>query len=113
MEKGDAIPAQLCEALISINTKLDMPEAAVGILTEARQKYNVELEVRIHIVLEFSLMTLQQETWYEKLGRWEQAREVYEKKLATDSCNMEYIMGRIRCLHALAEWEKLNKISEM
>jgi FKBP12-rapamycin complex-associated protein len=53
-------PATTCEALISINNQLDLPEAAVGILLYAQQNYDIELK----------------ESWYEKLQRWDQAKEV-------------------------------------
>lgn len=53
-------PATTCEALISINNHLDLPEAAVGILLYAQQHYDIELK----------------ESWYEKLQRWDQAKEV-------------------------------------
>jgi len=88
-------PATTCEALISINNQLDLPEAAVGILVYARQNHNIELK----------------ESWYEKLQRWDDAKAVYEKKQKQDQLNMELTSGRMRCHHALAEWEELHKLS--
>ncbi len=39
-------PAESVEALISINTKLDLPEAAVGVLLDAQRNHHIELKVR-------------------------------------------------------------------
>jgi FKBP12-rapamycin complex-associated protein len=122
-------PATTCEALISINNQLDLPEAAVGILLYAQQNYDIELK----------------ESWYEKLQRWDQAKEVhqphffslffspcgcycygnnvfncnlflfifvsqvYERKQKVRPDDMELTMGRMRCHHALAEWEVRNE----
>ncbi|KAL6080518.1 Serine/threonine-protein kinase tor1 [Balamuthia mandrillaris] len=90
-----ASPATTCEALISINNQLDLPEAANGILVYARQN-DIELK----------------ESWYEKLQRWDAAKEVYDKKLKQQPQNMEFMLGRMRCLHALAEWEELTEVSQ-
>jgi FKBP12-rapamycin complex-associated protein len=76
--------------------QLDLPEAAVGILLYARQHHDIELK----------------ESWYEKLQRWEAAKEVYERKQKVQPLNMELTLGRMRCLHALAEWEELIRLSE-
>lgn len=51
-----------------------------------------------------------QESWYEKLGRWEEALEAYERKQPSVSDPTESIglvLGRMRCLRALGEWGKL------
>ena len=53
-------PASTIEALISIYNELQQPDAAVGILKHAQQHHAVELK----------------ESWYEKLGRWEDALAV-------------------------------------
>lgn len=53
-----------CEALISINHQLDLPEAAAGILYCAQNFHHIELK----------------ESWYEKLKRWETALQIYESK---------------------------------
>lgn len=72
--------ATTCEALISINNQLDLPEAAVGILLYARRNHDIELK----------------ESWYEKLQRWDQAMEVYEQKQKEAPNNMDITMGRMR-----------------
>jgi FKBP12-rapamycin complex-associated protein len=59
-------PGETCEALISINHKLDLPEAAAGVLHCAQEVYHIE-----------------QESWYEKLQRWETALQKYEAKQVT------------------------------
>eukprot|EP00727_Mastigamoeba_balamuthi_P000853 m51a1_g10765 putative protein atypical group (2524) ;mRNA; r:20614-29506 len=83
------------EELISINNQLQQPEAAVGILLYAQQRHNVVL----------------QETWYEKLGRWEDANSVYELKQKDDPTSLKLRVGRMRCLHALGEWEQLDNLA--
>jgi serine/threonine-protein kinase mTOR len=59
-------PSQSVEALIHINNQLRQPEAAVGILTYAQKHLAMELK----------------EEWYEKLGRWDEALEAYERRWA-------------------------------
>ena len=83
------------EALISINNKLQQTDAAVGILRNA-QKYS-----------DFQL----KETWFEKLGRWEDALHAYDERAKTDN-SFEVVMGKMRCLHALGDWEELQNIAE-
>eukprot|EP00884_Botryococcus_braunii_P019425 jgi/Botrbrau1/6166/Bobra.0344s0007.1 len=96
-------PRLAVEALISINNQLRQPEAARGILTHARSELKMDLK----------------ESWYEKLGRWEEALDAYDRKLASYEANynsllagspafLEAMLGRLRCLAALAEWERLS-----
>ncbi|XP_063292058.1 serine/threonine-protein kinase mTOR [Pelobates fuscus] len=90
-QKGPT-PAIL-ESLISINNKLQQPEAAAGVLEFAMRHYG-ELEI--------------QATWYEKLHEWEDALSAYEKKLEVNKDDAELILGRMRCLEALGEWGQLH-----
>eukprot|EP01105_Mastigella_eilhardi_P021948 TRINITY_DN5365_c0_g1_i1.p1 TRINITY_DN5365_c0_g1~~TRINITY_DN5365_c0_g1_i1.p1 ORF type:complete len:2426 (-),score=601.66 TRINITY_DN5365_c0_g1_i1:7080-14204(-) len=86
---------EVIEDLISINHQLEQPEAAIGIVLFAQNQHKVEL----------------QETWYEKLGRWEDALLVYTNKLHDDPTSVVNQNGRLRCLHALGEWEQLSQLS--
>jgi FKBP12-rapamycin complex-associated protein len=81
--------AEVIESLLTINASLRERDAAFGTLHIAREQY----DVRMH------------ETWYEKLGKWQEALTVYESKLDHDSPFVQ--LGKIRCLHALQEWEEL------
>lgn len=83
------------EALISINNQLQQSDAAVGILTHAQQHHNLQLK----------------ETWYEKLHRWEDALAAYEQREQT-SDSFEVTMGKMRCLHALGEWDVLSQLAQ-
>lgn len=76
------------ESLISINNKLGLPQAANGILQVAQHKNQIQLR----------------DSWFEKLGRWEEALEAYTKRAASDH---EGLLGRMRCLNALGEWETI------
>ena len=90
------------EALISINNQLQQTDAAVGILRNAQKYRDFELK----------------ETWYEKLERWEEALEAYRRRErdlgrdADDTTTFEILMGKMRCLHALGEWEQLSTLAE-
>ena len=82
------------EALIDINAMLRQGDAALGTLNLARQHYDVP----------------NPESWYEKLGQWNDALRLYEgKETARSSQNEDYdiFLGRLRCLHALGDWEQL------
>ncbi|EPZ33264.1 phosphatidylinositol kinase Tor2 [Rozella allomycis CSF55] len=84
------------ESLISINNQLQQPDAAIGILVYTQSKQNFELK----------------ESWYEKLHRWEEALIAYEKRSLEDPDNSEYTFGKMRCLHALGDWERLSEVSQ-
>ena len=58
-------PNDCVEAIIAINNQLQLPEAALGVLTYLRNK---KLEVNV------------KESWYEKLGQWEFALEAHKNK---------------------------------
>ncbi|KAL2759917.1 hypothetical protein ACRALDRAFT_1038929 [Sodiomyces alcalophilus JCM 7366] len=88
------------EALIGINNHLQQSDAAIGILRKA-QLYKEGIQLR--------------ETWFEKLERWEEALDFYnkrEKDLGEDQpVPVEIIMGKMRCLHALGEWDSLANLA--
>ncbi|KAJ7066549.1 phosphatidylinositol 3-kinase [Mycena amicta] len=86
----DPSPTTL-EALISINTRLQLHDAAGGLVKTAHDQYDIE----------------ENEEWYEKLGRWQDALDAYKKK-ARDHPSMETEIGRMKCLHALGEWDELS-----
>lgn len=79
------------ESLISINTQLQQQDAAWGALYTAREQYNIN----------------RQEEWFEKLGRWQDALEAYEMRVQEDPGATDAVMGKMRCLHALGEWDAL------
>jgi FKBP12-rapamycin complex-associated protein len=84
------------EALIMINNQLQQSDAAIGILRKA-QLYKDGIQLR--------------ETWFEKLERWEEALAFYikrEREIPEDQAvPVEIVMGKMRCLHALGEWDAL------
>ncbi|CRK31047.1 hypothetical protein BN1723_003772 [Verticillium longisporum] len=88
------------EALIGINNHLQQSDAAIGILRKA-QLYKEGIQLR--------------ETWFEKLERWEEALDFYNKReqdIPEDQAvPVDIIMGKMRCLHALGEWEALANIA--
>ncbi|KAL2917300.1 phosphatidylinositol kinase-related protein kinase tor1 [Polyrhizophydium stewartii] len=84
------------ETLISINNQLQQPDSAIGILTYAQQNHNVELK----------------ESWYEKLNFFEEGLAAYERKQAEDPGSVEALLGRMRCLHNLGEWESLATLAQ-
>ncbi|KAF9561208.1 phosphatidylinositol 3-kinase [Agrocybe pediades] len=79
------------EALISINTRLQQHDAAWGTLITAREQYDVT----------------KHEEWYERLGRWQEALFAYERKAKLDPNAPDVAIGRMKCLHALGEWDQL------
>ncbi|KAG2704801.1 hypothetical protein I3760_05G022000 [Carya illinoinensis] len=96
-KKMDANPVSVVEVLIHINNQLHQHEAAVGILTYAQQHLDVQLK----------------ESWYEKLQRWDDALKAYTAKVSQATSPhlvLDAILGRMRCLAALARWEELNSL---
>ncbi|ANB15187.1 phosphatidylinositol kinase-related protein kinase TOR1 [Sugiyamaella lignohabitans] len=84
------------ESLITINNQLQQSDAAIGILKHAQQHHNLQLK----------------ETWYEKLQRWEEALAAYRAREKTEPDSMDITMGKMRCLHALGEWEQLSQLAQ-
>ncbi|KAH8093828.1 FAT-domain-containing protein [Cristinia sonorae] len=81
----------IIEALIGINSKLQQHDAAWGTLLIAREQYDVS----------------KHEEWYERLGRWQEALVTYEKRALEDPDAPDIAIGRMKCLHALGEWDQL------
>lgn len=95
---------QAVEALIVINNQLQQYDAAIGILRRA-QLYADGIALR--------------ETWFEKLERWEEALEFYKQREAESAANgekdseeIDVVMGKMRCLHALGEWDSLSAMAQ-
>ncbi|KAG9962099.1 TOR1 phosphatidylinositol 3-kinase, partial [Aureobasidium melanogenum] len=84
------------EALISINNQLQQTDAAFGILRKAQGYVDVQMK----------------ETWFEKLQRWEEALTAYQRRERDEPDSFEVIMGKMRCLHALGEWEVLSSLAQ-
>ena len=83
------------EDLISINQKLQQSDAAWGTLEYVQGNMDMNQDV----------------IWYEKLGRWEQALQVWNERAADPDAPFEdsvIAMGKATCLHALGEWEELS-----
>ena len=89
------VSESVVEDLISINQKLQQSDAAWGTLEYAQS--NMEMT---HDVL-----------WYEKLGRWEEALQVWKDREADPDSTFDEsatAIGKLQCLHALGEWEELS-----
>ena len=54
------------------------------------------------------------EAWYEKLQRWEEALVAYKTKYQDHSLlpieRIENLVGQMRCLRALGQWEELGEL---
>ncbi|GLD98608.1 hypothetical protein PINS_up007325 [Pythium insidiosum] len=81
------------QALITINSKLNQPEAARGIL-----KYSLSRLPGVEV----------KASWHEKILRWDDALSTHDQVLASDPNNVEAIFGKMRCLYAIGEWRRLN-----
>ena len=55
-----------CSPIIAINNRLQLPEAAMGVLVYAQAHLRLEIK----------------EGWYEKLGQWENALDAHRRKAA-------------------------------
>jgi FKBP12-rapamycin complex-associated protein len=67
------------ESLIGINTQLQQHDAALGTLVVARELYDSK-----------------HEEWYEKLGKWEDALQAYNRKVGDEAEQPEVIIGKMR-----------------
>ncbi|EMS15353.1 FKBP12-rapamycin complex-associated protein [Entamoeba histolytica HM-3:IMSS] len=87
----------LIEELIGLNNQLQNYDAAAGLIEYTKQIKQVQ-----------NNDTELNQTWYEKLGRWQQALSIYERKLQEDINNPELLVGKLNCLHELGDWESLD-----
>lgn len=87
-------PGATIESLISVNIQLGQPDAARGVLQYGKDQYNLKLK----------------ESWYEKLQRWEDALEAYERAQVEEPTNLETSIGRMRCQRALGQDNCLLKL---
>ncbi|GAA5903699.1 hypothetical protein JCM6882_003390 [Rhodosporidiobolus microsporus] len=87
---------QTIEELIRINNNLQQPDVSIGILTHAHQVHNLELK----------------EEWYIELERWDDALAAFERKAQEQPDSFDINLGRMRCLHALGEWESLGYLAQ-
>lgn len=88
------------EDLISINQKLQQSDAAWGTLEYAEANMDMT-----HDVL-----------WYEKLGRWEDALATWHDREADPDTTFDssaIALGKLQCMHAMGEWEKLGHFVDM
>ena len=101
----NCLPSGECvEALIIVNNELGLRDAASGVLQCVKLNYQ-------HIRIE--------PFWLEKLNRWQEAKESYIqesikwKESNPDDCPAQHDdwmvseLGRLRCLHALGDYEDL------
>lgn len=91
----EPIDNSIVESLISINNQIHQNDAAVGILKYVQKHHNLQL----------------QETWYEKLERWEDALQAYTKRAENGEVSADIIMGHMRSYHALSDWDNLSKLA--
>ncbi|RXK37153.1 atypical/PIKK/FRAP protein kinase [Tremella mesenterica] len=92
----DAASVSVMEDLISINQKLQQSDAAWGTLEYAQTNMEMTSDV----------------LWYEKLGRWEEALQVWNEREEDPNSDFDesaIAMGKLQCLHALGEWEDLSE----
>lgn len=89
---ADSIESDTIQALISINNMLGQPDAARGILAWTKNQTDDQ-----NI----------QESWYESLHRWEDALASWDHKQRENPGSNEATIGRMRCLDALGDWDRL------
>jgi len=127
--------AATAQGLIAIHNQLGNPEAALGILAYNKKIEQQRLREQSIARATGGLTGLASTTagstnlalspedsstssfhiqvgWYEKLQKWEEALESYERKQIENPETVDYTLGRMRCLKALGEWERLYTLTE-
>ena len=84
-------PSAAIEPLIAVNNRLQLNDAAQGVLAMALRYEGDGIG----------------EQWYEKLHRWEDALAAYERRQLLDGEDEEVLMGRMRAMKELQQWERL------
>uniref|UniRef100_A0A1B0GIX2 Serine/threonine-protein kinase TOR n=2 Tax=Lutzomyia longipalpis TaxID=7200 RepID=A0A1B0GIX2_LUTLO len=91
---------QVYDSLIHINNKLQQKEAAQGLLEHfmANTDSSGEASTKVQV------------KWLEKLHSWDKALDTYRKKLIVTPDSVKDILGEMRCLEAMGDWEELGKV---
>lgn len=79
---------------------MQQKEAAEGLLEYVMNRNNGDIQVQVR--------------WYEKLHNWDKALALYNERLDAVSGNIDEdaILGQMRCLEALGEWDDLYAATE-
>ena len=93
LEHFDRKSDVVVEQLVGISTQLQLLDTAWGILDSHSGSQNSKLQL---------------DPWYEKLGRWQEALNTYDQRAMEQPESQEILLGRLRCLYALGEWESLS-----
>lgn len=114
-------PKSCIEDLISINNQLEQPEAAIGVLTFAQQQQSSDVSLLGGSAQSLAASVLGgsaatgtiqvEESWFEKLGRWDEALQSYQDRLALEPSNPQLLLGQLRCFKALGEWRRLLQVA--
>ncbi|KAH8921032.1 phosphatidylinositol 3-kinase tor2 [Atractiella rhizophila] len=96
LELKEQPTAQIIQDLIRINNELHHDDANQGILTYLPSDASGPLP----------------ETYFEKLGQWDQALSLYNQKLRDKPDSFSGNLGKMRALHALGHWEELSTLAE-
>ena len=106
------------EQLIDINKKLDLPEAALGVLQAAKIEIQRHNRSGDHDKMAYSVLNtidgdkgswagdIMYESWLAKLGSWAEAVQLYEQNLIKDPNDVNSILGCMQCYEARGDWEK-------
>ncbi|XP_017494320.1 PREDICTED: serine/threonine-protein kinase mTOR-like, partial [Rhagoletis zephyria] len=93
-ESGTPVGPDVLGSLITINNKLQQAQAAYGVLTYAMRSYEAgQLQLK--------------ERWFEKLNNFESAFFAHRLKFDQNNNDMEAVLGQMRCLEVLSEWDRL------
>nr|XP_046918339.1 serine/threonine-protein kinase mTOR-like [Dermatophagoides farinae] len=86
-------------ALITINNKLQQPQAAYGCLAYALKSTEIkDIEIK--------------EKWFEKLHNYESAFLAYKMRYEQNCNDHDALLGQMRCLEVLSEWERLYSLAQ-
>lgn len=126
------------EQLIDINKKLDLPEAALGVLKAAKIEIERQggqaltpshnrADSRDGRNLAYSVVASHEasvgdytswagdvvyESWLAKLGSWAEALSMYEQKLSENPYDVNSILGCMQCYDARGEWQRALELAE-
>jgi FKBP12-rapamycin complex-associated protein len=84
------------EDLIALYYELKLPEASIGIIKMAQQNNRI----------------INEDDWYLKLHKWEEALMFYNKRLLHDKRNPDLLKGKFTCLEGLCDWESLLNLAD-
>eukprot|EP01117_Protostelium_nocturnum_P017160 TRINITY_DN6939_c0_g1_i1.p1 TRINITY_DN6939_c0_g1~~TRINITY_DN6939_c0_g1_i1.p1 ORF type:complete len:1242 (+),score=321.13 TRINITY_DN6939_c0_g1_i1:131-3727(+) len=88
-------PAAAIDSLVTTYSQLGLNQAASAAISIAQKKAGV----------------VGKDIWFERLSQWDKALDAHRNKERASEDDINNLIGEMRCLHSLGDWNKLYELS--